>query len=254
MNVDYDRVAPRYRARYSHADYAEVESAVRAFAADAADVLEVGCGTGHWVARFASTARRSVGVDPSTGMLRRADDELKGRCLVRGVAEALPFPDDTFDFVFAINALHHFADPATAWTEVARVLRPGGRCATVGLDPSTGADQWYVYDYFPRTLALDRRRYPSSPRIRAWLEASGFHEISTSVAQHIPAREPARAYVESPAFHRHVTSQLSLLTDEEFESGLAAIWRDIRRGEEAGTPAVLSADLRLYMTTGQLPA
>ena len=85
------------------------------------------------------------------------------------------------------------------------------------------------------------------------MESAGFGELSISLAQHIPAAEPARAYLESPAFHRHTTSQLSILTDTEFEAGVASIWEDIRAGEESGVPALLTADLRLYLAAGQLP-
>ncbi len=250
--VDYDQVAATYRARYEHHDYGGVEAALTASAAGAVDLLELGCGTGHWLGALASGDRRNIGLDPSEEMLRNADLTVRGRALVRGVAESLPFAHESFDFVFAVNALHHFSDPGRAIAEAARVLRRGGRFATVGLDPSAGVDRWYIYDYFPRALDLDRQRYPTADRIRAAMDDAGFEEVLTSVAQHTPASEPARAYVESAAFHRHATSQLSLLTDAEFEEGVARIRRDIREGERSGAPAVLAADLRLYVTEGRL--
>lgn len=253
MTVDYDRIAPTYRARYAQNDYAGVETAMRSIVEDRRAILEVGCGTGHWLTRFEGPDCRVFGVDASAGMLRRADPSLIGRSLTRGVAGDLPFTAGAFDCAFVINALHHFPSKRASIEEAARVLRPGGRFATVGLDPSTGIDQWYIYDYFPRALEADLQRYPSTDRIRSMMADAGFTEISTSVAQHIPASEPAQEYLESPAFHRHATSQLSLLTDDEFEDGVERIWNDVREGERTGTAASLTADLRLYITVGVLP-
>ena len=252
MRVDYDQVATTYRARYDHNDYPEVERTMLDVVGHSGEILEVGCGTGHWLTRLASPGRRVFGVDPSVGMLRNADTPLLGRRIARGVAEALPFPARRFDLVFAINALHHFQSLDAFVAEAARVLRVGGQVASVGLDPSSGLDQWYIYDHFPGTLERDLQRYPSTDRIRAALIAAGFDDVVTSVAQHIPARVLARDYLDSPAFHHHCTSQLALLTESEFEDGVAGIEEAIRAGEESGSPAILTADLRLYITVGRL--
>ena len=69
----------------------------------------------------------------------------------------------------------------------------------------------------------------------------------------MPAAEPARDYLEGPGFHRHATSQLSLLTDEEFDSGLRRIWMDVQEAEASGETPMLTADLRLWVTHGRLP-
>jgi SAM-dependent methyltransferase len=251
MRLDYDQMAPTYGARYDDDPYPEIERAMLDLV-DCDDLLEVGCGTGHWLTRLAGPQRRLFGVDPSMGMLRHAEVDLRGRRIVGGVAEALPFAAGRFDGVFAIHALHHFQDIEAFGREAARVLRPGGRVVTVGLDPSAGLDQWYIYDFFPGTLERDLSRYPSTARIRAALTAAGFDRISTSVAQHRSVRELARDHLESPAFHRHCASQLALLSDAEFDAGVTRIGNAIRAGDEDGSPAVLTRDLRLYLTTGRL--
>lgn len=252
MRVDYDRVAPTYRTRYQHVDYADVGSAIRKLTGRATTVLELGCGAGHWLAELGAAGTSAVGIDPSYGMLSNAPDAVRCSRVARGVAEALPFADDSFDVVFAVNAAHHFTDLETAVSESIRVLRPQGRFGTIGLDPSTNTDEWYIYDYFPGTHQRDRDRYRSTAQIRSLLESLGFGEVETSVAQHMTEREPARQYLASPAFHRDNTSQLSLLTDEDFEEGVARISADIAQGERLGQPAVLVADLRLYLTVGTL--
>ena len=95
-------------------------------------VLDVGCGTGN-LARCSVTrvgmAGRVVGVDPNPGMLAvagRASEVVEWR---GGVAEELPFDDDSFDRVVSAFALMFFVDPAAAAAEMARVVGPGGRVA-----------------------------------------------------------------------------------------------------------------------------
>ena len=252
MRVDYDRVAPTYRTRYEHVDYTDVGASVHDLVRGARSALELGCGAGHWLGYLAGTGAHVVGIDPSLGMLLNAPEAMRRSRVTQGTAEALPFPDGSFDVVFAVNAAHHFTDLAKAVSEAARVLRPQGRFATVGLDPSTQTDEWYIYDHFPGTLERDRDRYPSTGQVRSLLKSAGFGDVGTSVAQHMVEQEPAERYLQSPAFHRDNTSQLSLLNDAEFEEGVARIQAEISQGERLGKPAVLIADLRLYLTVGTL--
>src|SRR6516162_5830507 len=75
-------------------EYAGTRDTLVAFLGDGpVDVLEVGCGTGHWLNGLASRCRRTVGLEPSMPMLRVASRRLGAarRGLVRAVAERLPF-------------------------------------------------------------------------------------------------------------------------------------------------------------------
>lgn len=71
-------------------------------------------------------ARRLVGLDPSTGMLRQHRRRHRSR-LVAGRAEELPFPSGAFDFVTMGYALRHVADLGALFGQFHRVLRPGGK-------------------------------------------------------------------------------------------------------------------------------
>lgn len=88
------------------------------------DVLEVGCGTGLLLRRFAGFARAARGVDLSPGMLARA--RARGLDAVEGSATELPFPDASFDVACSFKVLAHVRDIRKALTEMARVVRPGG--------------------------------------------------------------------------------------------------------------------------------
>jgi ubiquinone/menaquinone biosynthesis C-methylase UbiE len=73
-----------------------------------------------------------VGIDPSADMVGHATDRIRaaglsGRAETRvATAEDLPFPDESFDAVVSTLSSHHWADPAAAVAEQARVLRPDG--------------------------------------------------------------------------------------------------------------------------------
>lgn len=89
------------------------------------DVLEVGCGTGILLRRIAPLARSAIGLDISRQMLAVARE--RGLQCVQGDATALPFADESFDAVYSFKVLAHVEDIERATSEIARVLRPGGR-------------------------------------------------------------------------------------------------------------------------------
>ncbi len=93
-------------------------------------VLEVGCGAGVDLARFAKGGADVTGVDlaPSAIELARANFSQQGLAGDLRVAngEALPFADDTFDLVFAHGVVQYTANPNQLVDECRRVLKPGG--------------------------------------------------------------------------------------------------------------------------------
>jgi SAM-dependent methyltransferase len=93
-------------------------------------VLDVGCGAGVDLARFAKGGAVVTGVDvaPSAIALARANFEQQG---LRGdfhvaSGEQLPFSDDSFDFVYAHGVVQYTASPQQLVNDVRRVLKPGG--------------------------------------------------------------------------------------------------------------------------------
>ena len=252
--VDYDRVAATYDRRYAINDYGGIRDAVLAFAPAGLDVLEVGCGTGHWLGELAPRARTVAGVDRSGSMLARARAAVPGALLARGSAEALPVRAGAVDRVLVVHAMHHFDDKAAFVREARRVLRPGGGVMIAGLDPHTGLDRWWVYEHFPAAVAADRARYPSAAAIRGLLEEVGFAACETRVVLHRPVSMPVREALERGVVARESTSQLMVIGDDEYAAGLERLRALAASAPAGGAEPMLHADLRIYGTTGWLPA
>jgi ubiquinone/menaquinone biosynthesis C-methylase UbiE len=98
------------------------------------DVLEIGVGQGTHAQLIAAHAKSFTGIDLSGAAQKATSKRLEtlgmpGRILQMD-AEALDFPDSTFDFIWSWGVIHHSADTRRLLTEMSRVLRPSGR-ATV---------------------------------------------------------------------------------------------------------------------------
>jgi ubiquinone/menaquinone biosynthesis C-methylase UbiE len=98
-------------------------------------VLDVGCGQGIDVIRYASAGASVTGIDltPRHVELARAHVAALGLDaeIVNGDAEALPFPDASFDRVSSNGVLHHTPDMPAALREIRRVLAPGGEARII---------------------------------------------------------------------------------------------------------------------------
>jgi len=118
----YDRFMGRYSAPLAPllADLAGIRGGQR--------VLDVGSGPGALTAELAVRLGpgQVTAIDPSESFVEAARARHPGVTVVRGVAEALPFPDRAFDASLAQLVVHFMTDPVAGLAEMARVTHPGG--------------------------------------------------------------------------------------------------------------------------------
>jgi demethylmenaquinone methyltransferase/2-methoxy-6-polyprenyl-1,4-benzoquinol methylase len=170
-------------------------------------VLDVATGTGLVARELARKNLRVVGLDQSPSMLRRGvagvreagqDDRIR---FVLGQAQALPFPDESFDALTFTYLLRYVDDPGATLRELARVVRPGGVMAalefhepqdpwlhagwfayTRGVMPLVGgavSNAWFRTGRFlGPNISEFYRRYPLPVQVRMWQEA-GMRRIRT---------------------------------------------------------------------------
>ena len=126
--------------------------------------LDVAVGTGlvaRGAAEIVGSGGSVVGVDPSRGMLAEARG-IDGVSLVRGVGEALPFADESFDFLSMGYAIRHVEDLRATFAEFRRVLRPGGRVCVLEITPprsrlAGAAMRLHLKRVLPAVARLGRR-------------------------------------------------------------------------------------------------
>ena len=138
--------------------------------------IEVGVGTG----RFAEPLGIKLGVDPSESMREVARE--KGVDVVPGVAEDLPFPDKSLDFVLMVTVICFFDDVPEAFKEAHRVLKPDGSLIVAFIDRGTPTGK--VYDSNKHDSAFyQEATFYSAAEVKAMLEGAGF--ASTKFVQTI---------------------------------------------------------------------
>ena len=95
------------------------------------ELLDVGCGDGAMAIELARQGATVTALDADPSMIAAARHRAKNEAvrirLVEGSAESLPFDDATFDVVVAVTVLCFVQNAERAVTEIARVLKPGGR-------------------------------------------------------------------------------------------------------------------------------
>jgi SAM-dependent methyltransferase len=127
----HKELAPRYAYRYSFEFsrlfqqdwHAEMIGHVPP---GARRILDLGCGTGFFLAELEARHPGSVGLDISHAMLKVSDQYVPGARLVTGDAERLPFRAGVFDVVFCKGSLHHTRNHVRFLTHCREALRPGG--------------------------------------------------------------------------------------------------------------------------------
>jgi len=253
--VDYDRIAPGYDRRYTvGSEQREIAKALLALAETGGSerILEVGCGTGHWLADLRPATGRLYGLDLSAGMLAQARSREEQLHLARGRACCLPFADACADLVYCVNAIHHFQRQRDFVLEARRLLRPGGALVVAGIDPRAHRHRWYIYDYFVGTYETDLDRFPSWGTVIDWMVEAGFDRIEWRLVEQIKDHKVGREIFADPFLQKGACSQLALLTDEAYAAGLRRIAAALAEAEAKGTPITFAVDLLQAMLIGRI--
>ncbi|MDF1733751.1 MAG: class I SAM-dependent methyltransferase [Minwuia sp.] len=149
MPAAYDTIGINY-ANLRQPD-TRIEAAIGAALGDAATVLNVGAGAGS----YEPTDRAVTALEPSIAMIRQRP--AGAAPVVRGVAEDLPFANNSFDAVMAVLTVHHWSDQPKGLAELRRVAR--GPVVILTFDPDHRG--FWLTDYLPELITIDAAQMPT---------------------------------------------------------------------------------------------
>jgi ubiquinone/menaquinone biosynthesis C-methylase UbiE len=203
-------------------------------------LLEIGCGTGKLtlpVARLTKARIDAVDVEGAMLKVARRKDRAGRVHWRQASAMALPYPNRTFDLAFMSLVAHHLDDPVRAYTEIQRVLKPGG-CLAIWTFTPAHFTRFFLNAFFPSIAAIDSARFPKSDALRRQLRAAGFRRVrSRPFVERTSVRLDA---LQERVRHRYITT-LELVPPAEFARGIRRIAAARR---EAGAGAEVKNVLR----------
>jgi ubiquinone/menaquinone biosynthesis C-methylase UbiE len=150
--------------------------------------LEIGAGTG----RFAFPLGVKLGLEPAKAMAKLA--KKRGIEMILGVAETLPFKNQSFDLVLIITALSFFDHPLQGLEEALRVLKPDGQLLAGIIDRS--CLQIRSFESTENGRFSSQENFLSATEVSEWLSELGFENIE--ICQTIFKKPEHIKEIESP--------------------------------------------------------
>ncbi|WP_372394558.1 glycosyltransferase [Azospirillum sp. HJ39] len=146
-------------------------------------ILDVGGGYGRITGPFADRHDVTL-VDISHEMLREAKERFPALTVQQADARRLPFPDDSFDLVIAMDLLCHLPDLEAGVRELRRVVRPGGRiaCDTTNANPLWVVAYPSYYRWRPDRLLATMRCHGVLPEWKALVRHHWAPEMRKAIA------------------------------------------------------------------------
>ena len=222
-DADYGTIGDGYR-RYRQPE-PEFAAAIHTALGDARTVLNVGAGAGS----YEPPDRDVTAVEPSASMRAQRPEHLPAA--IDATAEALPFPDDSFDAAMTTFSVHQWHDLTAGLAELRRVTT--GPVLVLTCDP-TRLHQFWLQDYAPDVIATEARRYPT------------LSQLTDGLGGHVDVTRPqiplacvdgfSEAYYGRPEMlldpgARLANSAWSFVEPDRAEAAVQALRTDLEDGE-----------------------
>lgn len=191
-------------------------------------ILDLCCGTGRAAGAASALGVHAEGIDVSAAMVAAAEEAFPNAVFHVGDAESIAREDGSYDAVLCSFGLMHVASPQAMFSEIARVLKPGGRLA---LSHWVGPPQSPLFRIVFGTMQrlADLSVVPASPppfalsseeAMQETLETAGFEEISL-LELPLVFRSPAGKFAEH---FRNFAARAAVILDRQGDAILQEIY------------------------------
>ena len=200
--------------------------------------LDIGCGTGNYMAAMLDKGLNFIGIDPSEKMLAEAKAKCPDTRLILGKAESIPFDNVFFDGAIALFTTHHWSDLNQGLAELARVLKSGARAVFLSFTPEQMRGYWLNH-YFPIMMHKSMTLVPERAEIEKIFLDNRFSEVFIENYFIMPELQDKFLYANKfrpeqyllPEVRNGISSFTAFSDIEELEHGLVALEEDIRAGK-----------------------
>jgi ubiquinone/menaquinone biosynthesis C-methylase UbiE len=188
-------------------------------------VLELGCGSGNYICALQSQIGCSAwGLDPSRDMLIQAQSQGQDVTWTCAPAENTGLNNIQFDFIFNVDAVHHFQDRVRVFSEINRLLSKSGTICIATDSEEIIRNRTPLSLYWPETVEIELARYPRMETLETELRETGFADFRQEEVR------AAKPFSDLTPYRTKVFSCLRLLPEDVFQRGLERLEKDLTNG------------------------
>lgn len=244
----YNKIGSKYDDRYAHDSMHAISELInkQVNLNCYKTIAEIACGTGHWLTNISYQITNKFGFDLSLSFLKAAQNKNSKLMLCCCDAFNLPVKNNTFDYVFVINAIHMFPDKEKFLRDLKGIMK---RCASiliVTIDPFDVEFQMYTYDFFDGIKSFDQKRFIKRQEIVQIVNDLEFSDVTCK-----PIFNTSKEFINEKVFtdiflEKHNSSQLAWLNYEEYNKGIDRIKKTIEYAKKRQADYTFRVDLTFY--------
>lgn len=238
MSAKYDTLGKNYNAT-RRADPFIAETLFKLLQPTEKGVyLDIGCGTGNYTHALHKMGVKFMGIDPSLQMLEKAKDTKSQIEWRQGHAEKTGLENQSVNGIIGTLTMHHWNNLTTAFKELYRVLKPGGRIVLFTATPEQMQEYW-LHHYFPKMLQDSIVQMPSLESVSQAMEQAGFLQLEQKPYYIQTTLQDLFLYSGkfnpslylNPEVRNGISSFSALANKKEVSKGLQKLQADIQSGK-----------------------